>query len=105
MWFAFWAEDRPGRSAERIRWRTDHLSRLSALLQEGRLLFAGPLLAWTTPEPRPESSVGSLIVADFETEEQAQQWIQEDPYQRAGIFQSIRVHPYVVTYPPAGNGS
>ncbi|EQD49125.1 YCII-related domain-like protein [mine drainage metagenome] len=101
MWFAFWAEDRPGGNAERSRWRPDHLARLTALLQDGRLLSAGPLLAWTTPEPHPDAVVGSLVIADFESLEDAQHWIKEDPYQRAGIYQSVHVHPFVVTCPPA----
>ncbi|MHB1544369.1 MAG: YciI family protein, partial [Gammaproteobacteria bacterium] len=103
MWFAFWAEDRPGGNVERSRWRTDHLARLTALLHEGRLLAAGPLLAWTCPEPQPNAIAGSLIVADFESLEDARQWIAEDPYQRAGIYQNVRVHPFVVTCPPTGS--
>lgn len=99
MWFAFWAEDRPGGNRERMRWRADHLARLSALLEEGRLLFAGPLLAWPVPELVPEAVAGSLVVADFESLEDAQQWIEEDPYRRAGIYQSVRIHPFVITCP------
>jgi uncharacterized protein YciI len=105
MWFAFWAEDRPGGNVERSRWRTDHLARLTSLLEEGRLLFAGPLLAWACPEPDPEATAGSLIVAEFETLEKARAWIAEDPYQRAGIYQGVRVHPFIVTCPPSGRAT
>ncbi len=99
MWFALWAEDHPDRSRKRPQWRDRHLERLNALLDEGRLLVAGPLLRWPLPEPLPEASGGSLIVADFASREEAERWIEEDPYQKAGLFRSVEVRPFLPTVP------
>jgi hypothetical protein len=100
MWFAFWAEDHPDRSRERPQWRDQHLARLNALLDEGRLLMAGPLLRWPTPEPLPDAAGGSLIVADFGSSAEARRWIDADPYREAGLFRSVKTRPFLPTVPP-----
>ena len=100
VWFALWAEDHPDRSRERPQWRDRHLERLNRLLDEGRLLVAGPLLRHPVPEVLPAACGGSLIVADFASREEAEHWIEEDPYQKAGLFRSVEVHPFLPTIPP-----
>jgi uncharacterized protein len=38
--------------------------------------------------------LGSLIIAEFETIEDAQKWAQEDPYVIAGVYASFSVQPF-----------
>ena len=48
MWFVIFAEDHENSLEARKQARPDHLARLNALQQDGRLLVAGPAL----PLPR-----------------------------------------------------
>lgn len=74
--------------------RPDHVARLSALLQEGRLLLAGPRLAIDAEDPGPAGFLGSLVVAKFDSLEQARLWADADPYVAAGVYQSVEVTPF-----------
>ena len=59
--------------------RPAHLERLQTLQKQGRLTLAGPFPAIDSPDPGPAGFHGSLIVADFESLEQAKAWADEDP--------------------------
>jgi uncharacterized protein YciI len=70
------------------------LERLQALLNAGRLLVAGPLPAIDAKDPGPAGFKGSLIVARFESLAEARSWAQDDPYQEAGVYESVEVLPF-----------
>ena len=79
--------------------RPAHLARLEALKEDGRLLVAGPHPAIDSPDPGEAGFSGSLVIAEFESLEQAQQWADDDPYVEAGVYQSVTVKPYKVVLP------
>lgn len=74
--------------------RPAHLERLTALRDQGRLILAGPFPAIDAVDPGPAGFSGSLIVAEFESLEAAQQWADVDPYTSAGVYTSVTVKPF-----------
>src|SRR5690625_2068249 len=79
--------------------RDGHLARIRSLLDEGRLVLAGPMLAIDAVDPGPAGHSGSLIVAEFDSLEDAQAWANADPYLHCGAWRSIEVHPLVHMLP------
>ncbi len=79
---------------KRVRARPAHLERLKQLQAEGRLVLAGPFPAVDAEDPGSAGFTGSLIVAEFESLEQAQEWAAADPYISAGVYERISVKPF-----------
>lgn len=79
--------------------RPAHLERLQSLQTEGRLVLAGPFPAIDTPDPGPAGFTGSLIVAEFESLEDARTWAEADPYVSAGVYASVDVLPFKMVFP------
>jgi len=94
MYYVIKGTDRPQSLDRRMSERPHHLSRLQALQQEGRLLLAGPLPAIDSEDPGPAGYSGSLIVAEFDSLEAAENWAQADPYVTAGVYESVTVEPF-----------
>ena len=74
--------------------RSAHLARLEALRNEGRLLTAGPMPAVDSEDPAEAGFTGSVIIAEFDSLEEARAWADADPYIDAGVYQSVDVVPY-----------
>lgn len=94
MFYVIKAADRAQSLQQRLAARPDHLHRLKELQQQGRLLLAGPLPAIDSEDPGPAGFTGSLIVAEFDSLEDAENWAQADPYVAAGVYQSVTVEPF-----------
>ena len=71
MWYAIISEDVEGSLPLRAEARPAHLARIQTLVDEGRLLLAGPHPAIDSDDPGPAGFTGSLVVADFPSLEQA----------------------------------
>ena len=99
MLYAIIAEDVPGSLENRLATRPAHLDRLNALLDQGRLILAGPHPAIDTNEPGEAGFSGSLIVAEFGSLEDARAWAADDPYQHAGVYASVTVKPFKKVLP------
>lgn len=99
MYYAIVAEDIEGSLERRLQARPEHLARLEALKQQGRLLLAGPLPAVDCEDPGPAGFTGSLVVAEFDSLEQARHWADEDPYIEAGVYRSVTVKPFKKVLP------
>lgn len=99
MWFAIIAEDHPGSLAKRQAARPPHLARLQSLQAAGRLLLAGPFPAIESEDPGPAGFSGSLIVAEFPSQADAQRWADADPFVAAGVYASVLVKPFRKTLP------
>ena len=83
----------------RKRVRPAHLERAQRLVDEGRMLVAGPCPAIDSPDPGPAGFSGSVIIADFASLESARAWIAADPYVTEGVFESHEVRPFVQVLP------
>ena len=97
--YAIIGEDVPGSLENRLAVRPDHLARLDALQQDGRLVLAGPFPAIDSPNPGPAGFSGSLIVAQFESLEAARAWAEVDPYMTAGVYGQVTVKPFKKALP------
>ncbi len=85
--------------ALRLQTREKHLARLQALTSQGRLLLAGPLPAVDAENPGEAGFTGSLVVAEFDSLEDAQKWADADPYLAAGVYQNSIVKPFKKVLP------
>ena len=99
MWYSIYSRDRQDSAAARSSARQAHLDRLQALLNEGRLLLAGPRPAIDAEDPGPAGFQGSLVVAEFLSLDEAQNWADEDPYVEAGVYETVEVSPFIRVMP------
>ncbi len=74
--------------------RPEHLARLQALRDAGRLIIAGPFPAVDNDDPSVAGFTGSLIVAEFPDLESAKTWANADPYLQAGVYAHVDVKPF-----------
>lgn len=99
MLYAIMGLDRPGSLADRLAARPAHLERLQALQTEGRLILAGPHPVLDCEDPGEAGFSGSLIVAEFNSLEDARAWADADPYVAAGVYQDVTVKPFKKVLP------
>ncbi len=94
MLYMIQGQDVPGSLDARLVARPEHLERLQALRDAGRLVLAGPLPAIDSNDPGPAGFTGSLIVAEFPSLDAAREWADADPYRAAGVYASMDVRPF-----------
>ena len=99
MLYAIISQDVPNSQPLRASARAAHLERVRKLLDEGRLIIAGPHPAIDAPDPGEAGFTGSLIIAQFESLTEAQSWADSDPYVTAGVYQQVTVKPFKQTLP------
>ena len=99
MYYAILCEDVADSLLSRQRARPAHLARLQALVDQGRLLAAGPHPALDTEDPGDAGFTGSLIIGEFDSLESATAWADSDPYVEAGVFSKVTVKPYKLVLP------
>ncbi len=68
--------------------RPSHREYLAKLHEEGKLHAAGPFT----------DDSGSLIIYEVETEQEAKELIEADPFHEAGIFASYAIKPWKQVY-------
>lgn len=93
-YFVIFSLDIAESSAGRARFRDSHRQRLQALQDEGRLLTAGPLPKTDAFDQPVDGCQGSLIIAAFDSLEDARQWANMDPYYTEGVYMETTVYPY-----------
>lgn len=94
MYYSFVCQDVTDSLEKRLSVRPEHIARLEALRDEGRLLTAGPNPAIDNEDPGPNGFTGSIIIAEFDSLEAAKTWADADPYLAAGVYESVTVKPY-----------
>ena len=99
MLYAIIAEDIANSLEKRLAARPAHLERLNALLDQGRLILAGPHPAIDCEDPGKAGFSGSLVVAEFEDLEAAQTWANDDPYVHAGVYDKVTIKPFKKVFP------
>jgi uncharacterized protein YciI len=99
MWYAIISEDVEDSLPRRAPARPDHLARVRQLVDEGRLLIAGPHPAVDALEPGDAGFTGSLIIAEFDSLEEAKAWADDDPYVKAGVYANVTVKPFKQVLP------
>lgn len=94
MYYTIYSTDVKGSLDARLTARPAHLDRLKALVDEGRLLVAGPNPAVDSEDPGNAGFTGSLIIAEFNSLKDAEDWAGDDPYVAAGVYDRVEVKPY-----------
>jgi uncharacterized protein YciI len=64
--------------------RPAHLENLKPLQEQGRVVVGGPFT----------DGSGSLMIVDFESEAEAREFANNDPYTRQGVFARVEVKPF-----------
>ena len=99
MLYAIISEDVEDSLGKRMSARPSHLKRLQALQDEGHLILAGPHPAVDSDNPGDAGFTGSLVVAEFDNPQAAQQWADSDPYNDAGVYAKVIVKPFKKVFP------
>ncbi|SFE73765.1 YciI family protein [Nitrosomonas sp. Nm166] len=99
MLYVINGEDAPNSLEKRMAVRPEHLKRIQALQEAGRLILAGPYPAIDSQDPGAAGFSGSLIVAEFESLEAAQAWADADPYTGSGVYEKVTVKPFKKVLP------
>ncbi len=89
MKFVIIGYDSPQGEAKRKIHRAAHLASLEPLDRQGRVVLAGPLT----------DKAGSLLVLEFETREEAEDFVSRDPYKVYGVFERVEIHPFLQVFP------
>ena len=71
--------------------RPHHLAHAAKLQEQGHLLIGGAIFTDYGKSP-----AGSAGVARFDTREQLEDWLRNDPYTLAGVWQEFEIIPYRV---------
>lgn len=99
MFYVIRGTDVPDSLDKRKAARPAHIARLEQLRDAGHLLLCGPLPAIDAEDPGPAGYTGSLIVAEFDSLEDARTWAQADSYVTAGVYATVDVSPFRKTMP------
>lgn len=99
MYYAIISEDVHNSLPLRKQARAAHIARLESLRDDGRLLVAGPHPALDTTEPGDAGFTGSLVIAEFESLNDARDWADADPYVEAGVYQRVAIKPFKAVLP------
>ncbi len=92
MLYVIFCTDKPDHAQLRAANRPDHLDYLAG--HEDRIVTAGPTL--TDDE---DGVNGSLLVVDFPDRQAAEDFALNDPYAKAGLFESVIIRPWKQVYP------
>ena len=99
MLYAIISQDIENSLPKRKLARPAHIARLEQLKDQGRLILAGPNPNIDSEDHGESGFSGSLVVAEFNSLEDAQQWADEDPYITEGVYQNVTVKPFKKVLP------
>ncbi len=86
--------DKPDQARVRDEHRSAHLAYLQSF--KHRIVLAGPLRAEDGSR-----SVGAVLIMDLEDRAAAEAFAGDDPYNKAGIFESVIIRPFRKVFPEA----
>ncbi|MCG2573294.1 MULTISPECIES: YciI family protein [Acinetobacter] len=89
--------DQEGTLEQRLASRPAHLARLEQLNAEGRLILAGPMPK--QPGNPQAGFYGSTLVVNFDSREDLDDWLAEEPYLKAGVYSQVDVKPFIQVFP------
>jgi uncharacterized protein len=75
----------PEAKARRLAVRPAHLERVAPFVERGRVLIGGAIL------DEAGDMVGSVLLTDFTSREEVEEWVAEDPYVTGGVWKEIEV--------------
>lgn len=90
--FVITCTDHEGTLEKRLAVRPQHLARLEALAEQGRVIVAGAM-----PKDRDNLQAGfygSTLILDFDSREALDVWLADEPFLKEGIYAQIDVKPF-----------
>ena len=81
--------DGPDGAERRAEHRAGHVAHLAELERKGRIVLAG-----TPRDDGDSASIGSVILFEASTLDEARQIVGRDPFVTGGVFQSLTVAPF-----------
>ena len=99
MLYSIIGTDHENSLQNRLTVRPEHVARLQQLVNQGRLILAGPNPAIDSPDPGDAGFSGSIIIAEFDSLQEAQNWANDDPYIKAGVYRNVAVKPFKKVLP------
>ena len=90
--FAVHCKDKPGHLQTRLDNRAAHLEYMKAHID--KIAIGGPLQT----DDR-QGMIGSLLVLDFPDRAALDVFLADDPYAKAGLFESVTVTPFKKVFP------
>lgn len=99
MLYAIISQDVEDSLERRKKARPKHIERIETLVDAGRLILAGPHPAVDNDDPGDAGFTGSLVVAEFDSLEDAEAWANADPYVEAGVYEDVIVKPFKQVFP------
>ncbi len=91
MHFVITCKDKAGHLPVRMETRPAHVEFLKSHLDN--MLVAGPTL---DSDGNPS---GSVLIMDFDTIAEAEAWAAQDPYAKAGLFESVSITAWKKVFP------
>ncbi|MCK5777411.1 MAG: YciI family protein [Rhodospirillales bacterium] len=92
MHFVIYCLDKDGHADVRTENRPQHVEYLKA--SADKIVCAGPLLT-----DDGEGMIGSTLVMKFADRSEAEAWAANDPYAKAGLFESVDIRPWKKVFP------
>lgn len=89
--FCIIGHDAAGSKDKREQLLEKHLEYLRSLNQKGRLFAAGPLMSSESPDA---TACGSMLIVDLENQNTVENWFANEPYNQAGVYKKVQIHPY-----------
>ena len=90
--FMVLCKDKPGHLQTRLDNRDAHLASMKANVE--KLAIGGPLQT----DDR-QSMIGSMLVLDIADRAELDAFLAQDPYAKAGLFESVTITPYKKVFP------
>ncbi|MFI6044681.1 YciI family protein [Nocardia sp. NPDC051321] len=80
----------PGTFERRMEIRPDHMANGEKMMREGSFLFGGAILDGTG------KMSGGVLIVDFESREEIDRWLENEPYIIHKVWDRVEVHPFLV---------
>lgn len=90
--FAIVGYDAPGAVEKRVEHMESHCQALATLKAAGRLFSAGLLF---NSVDNSNDYAGSILIIDFASHTEAVDWFATEPYNVAGVYSDVTIHPYI----------
>ena len=92
--FVMIGHDRPDSAPLRKRHHETHVAHVRALNDQGRIILAGPV-----KDDADDRSIGAVIVFEATDLAEARRIVNDDPYAKAGVFETLVVQPFRKAFP------
>lgn len=90
MYFVVFGTDKPGMEKVRADARPEHRQYLRHHNHPVKVVLGGPTLSQDHGKMN-----GTMLVIDGENTQQVEAFLKQDPYNKAGLFQSLQVRPWI----------